>query len=125
MRTHKRVDLSEEEMKELLCIVKRNIDNGERVSDELLEKLNKPKEIKKSMKKIVSASNATDVRIKKAVKKIGLALDYISRNELKMTYSAIAKYGKVSPITVKKYVTIADGKAITSKDYFYYNLYND
>jgi len=122
MRTYNRLDLSDEELRELIYIVKQNTDNRKLISDSLQKKLNNPKKINKSMKKIISASNATDVRTKKAVKKIQLALDYISRNKLKMTYSAIAKYGDVSPITVKKYVSISDGKATTNEDFYYNSL---
>jgi len=122
MRTYKRLNLEDKEMKELQYIVKRFIESGERVSSSLQEKLAKPTEININKNKVLATSNATDAKIKKVIKKIKLSLEYIKRNELKMTYSAIARYGEISPITVKKYVSIENGKAIENQNFYYLSL---
>jgi len=122
MSTYKRLDLTEYELNELLYAVKAYEEQGNQIPKDLAKKLNNAKEIKRSVKKIVSAHNATNIRKKKAIKSIKLAIDYIERNNLKMTYTAIAKAGKVSPITVKKYIDIKDGKAITNQNFYYANL---
>jgi len=122
MNTYKRLDLTESEMKNLLSIIELYEEQGNTVSEELKKKILNPKEIEKSINKMISAESATKVRTKKAIKNIKLAIDYIERNNLKMTYSAIAKAGNISPITVKKYIGIKDGEASTNKAFYYANL---
>ena len=123
MTTIKRLDLSSNEMRDLHSIVTHYEELGHTIPSSLKDKLNNPKEIKRSVKKLVAMSNATDARIKKVTKRIKMAIDYIDKENSKMTYTAIAKYAEVSPITVKKYVTdIIDNKAVTSKNFYYYTL---
>ena len=123
MSTYKRLDLSNEEMKELVYFVKRSIEQGESISTSLQDKINNAKDIKKSINKKVAIMGATEKRVKKAVKSIKQAIEYIEQENKKMTYTAIAKYAEVSKITVKKYVpSIENNKAITSKDYYYLSL---
>ena len=123
MKTYKRLDLSDTELRELIYIVKRNIESGAIVSETLKEKIENAKEIKVSSKKSVSAMNATDAKKKRSAKKIKMALEYIERENKKMNYATIAKYAEISPITVKKYVTsIIDNKATTSKEFYYLSI---
>ena len=123
MDTIKRLDLSYNEMIDLLGIIKKYEELGYSIPTAIKDKLNNPKEIKISVKKRLAMSQATDARIKKVTKKIKMAINYINQEKIKMTYTAIAKYAEVSPITVKKYVTkIVDNKAITSKDFYYNTL---
>ncbi len=122
MNTYKRLDLSEYEMIDLLNIVKSYEELGNEIPTTLKDKLDKPKDIKISMKKASATSEATEAKIKKVTKKIKMAIKYIEQEKKKMTYTAIAGYAEVSPITVKKYVNIVDKKAITTNNFYYYNL---
>ncbi len=114
MNTYKRLDLSNEEMEQLLHIVKRYEEQGNSVP------VLKPKVIEVSSKKSMSAMSATDSKKKKSVKRIKMAIEYIEQENKKMTYTAIAKYAGISPITVKKYVSsITGNKPITTSEYYY------
>ena len=118
MHTYKRLDLTESEMIDLLNIINSYKKLGNEIPQNLKDKLEKPKDIKISMKKLGATSQATDAKIKRSTKKIKLAIDFIEQEKKKMTYTAIAKYAEVSPITVRKYVSdIVDNKAITSKNF--------
>lgn len=105
-------------MEKLQSIIKQYEEQGNTIPDSF----KKVKEIKSSINKKVSMMGATEVRQKKAVKKISDVIEYMEREKKKMTYTAIAKYAEVSPITVKKYVTITDNQAITNKDFYYLSL---
>jgi len=110
-------------MNKLQSIIREYEEQGNTVPTSLKEMINKPKEIKSSINKKVSMMGATEARQKKVTNKIKMALEYIAKEKKKMTFTAIAKYAEVSPITVKKYViSIENNEAVTSKDFYYLTL---
>ncbi len=97
-----RLDLEHYEFIELKLILNK-IKRKNKTIISLNDKIEKVKKIKKSSQKTVSAWTATEKRTATAKKNILLAIDYIKRNDIKLTQSAVAKYSKCSINTVRKY----------------------
>ena len=70
--------------------------------------VNNPKQIKKSINKMVAADKATAARTAKAKKKIQNAINILRMENKKITHYSIAKTAEVSYTTVKKYISIED-----------------
>lgn len=71
----------------------------------LLKKINNPKEIEYSVKKVVASSKATEARTKKAKEKIQNAIDILRMENKSITHYSIAQMSGVSFNTVKKYLS--------------------
>lgn len=76
----------------------------ESIEASLLKKLNNPKEIKYSLKKIVATREATESRTKAAKEKIQNAINILRMENKKITHYSIAQVAGVSFTTVKKYL---------------------
>lgn len=76
----------------------------ESIEASLLKKLNNPKEIKYSLKKIVATREATESRTKAAKEKIQNAINILRMENKKITHYSIAQTSGVSFTTVKKYL---------------------
>jgi len=74
--------------------------------NEIKEKVNNPKKIKRSVNKMIACDKATEARTKKAKEKIQNAINLIRMQNKKITYYAIAKESGVAYQTVKKYITL-------------------
>lgn len=70
----------------------------------LLEKLNNPKVIEYSQKRVVSSFRATESRTKAAKEKIQNAINILRMENKKITHYSIAQTSGVSFTTVKKYL---------------------
>lgn len=70
----------------------------------LLDKLNNPKIIKSSQKKILATIKASESRTDAAKEKIENAINILRMENKKITHYSISKMGNVSFMTVKKYV---------------------
>jgi hypothetical protein len=79
-------------------------------ANELLQKVNNPKKIKYSGKKGNAAEHATEVRTKRAKKKIQNAINILRMENKKLTHYSIAKTAGVSYTTVKKYISLDEMK---------------
>lgn len=77
---------------------------NESTEAELLKKLNNPKEIEHSVKKVVASSKATEARTKAAKEKIQNAINILRMENKKITHYSIAQTSGVSFTTVKKYL---------------------
>jgi len=108
---NKRLDLSESEFD---CLKKYiDFENMEEVANEykekciestLLEKLNNPKVIEYSQKRVVASFRATESRTKAAKEKIQNAINILRMENKKITHYSIAQTSGVSFTTVKKYL---------------------
>jgi len=78
------------------------------VYDNILDKIEKPKEIEFSVKKSLAAERATETRTKKAKEKIDNAINILRMENKKITHYSISKVAKVSFNTVRKYLTNED-----------------
>lgn len=76
----------------------------ESIEASLLKKLNNPKEIKYSLKKIVATREATESRTKAAKEKIQNAINILRMENKKITHYSISQVAGVSFTTVKKYL---------------------
>ena len=76
----------------------------ESIEASLLKKLNNPKEIKYSLKKIAATREATESRTKAAKEKIQNAINILRMENKKITHYSIAQTSGVSFTTVKKYL---------------------
>ena len=108
---NKRLDLNESEFD---CL-KRYIDfekmeevankyKEECIESTLLEKLNNPKVIEYSQKRVVASFRATESRTKAAKEKIQNAINILRMENKKITHYSIAQTSGVSFTTVKKYL---------------------
>ena len=70
----------------------------------LLKKINNPKEIQYSLKKVVATREATEARTKKAKEKIQNAINILRIENKSITHYSIAQCSGVSFNTVKKYL---------------------
>lgn len=82
----------------------KKLDIQESIEASLLKKLNNPKEIKYSLKKIVATREATESRTKAAKEKIQNAINILRMENKKITHYSIAQTSGVSFTTVKKYL---------------------
>lgn len=97
-----RTNLTEYHYDKLIAIIK---EAGE---EELLKALEERKSIVERIypNKITAAEKATELRTAKAKKNIKLALEYLTRENKKVTQQAIAEISKCSVNTVRKYNNI-------------------
>lgn len=97
-----RINLTPFHYLKLLEILKQNKDDDIKY---LIEEIGENSTLVKkyNIKKSQAAMDATQVRTDKAIKHIKDAVDYIKRNDIKMTQSAVVKYSKCSVNTVRKY----------------------
>lgn len=100
-----RLDMSNIELETL-----KNIISGEgHINKSSLESLNKKidniKIIKRSEAKVLATVKASDAKIKQAKEKIENGINILRLENMKMTFSSIAKSSGVSFNTVKKYIT--------------------
>lgn len=100
-----RLDLTEEEFFQLKECIKLQLNNGTE-TNKLREKIEKPKEIKYSKKKIQATKKATNERIKKVKEKIQNAINILRMEQKKITHYSVAQMAEVSFLTVKKYLDI-------------------
>ena len=70
----------------------------------LLKKINNPKEIEQSSKKVIATFKATEARSKKAKEKIQNAINILRMENKSITHYSIAQMSGVSFNTVKKYI---------------------
>ena len=78
--------------------------------NEIKEKMNNPKKIKRSVKKLMATDKATEARITQAKNKIQNAMNILRFKNKKLTHYSIAKTAGVSYTTVKKYITLDEIK---------------
>ncbi len=78
--------------------------------NEIKEKMNNPKKIKRSVKKLMATDKATEARITQAKNKIQNAMNILRFENKKLTHYSIAKTAGVSYTTVKKYITLDEIK---------------
>lgn len=71
----------------------------------LLKKLNNPKKIKYSLKKVVATREATEKRSQNAKEKIQNAINILRIENKKITHYSISQVAEVSFVTVKKYIS--------------------
>jgi len=100
-----RLDMSNTELETL-----RNIISGEGHINQtslksLNEKIKSIKIIKRSDAKILATVKASDAKIKQAKEKIENGINILRFENIKITFSSIAKSSGVSFNTVKKYIT--------------------
>jgi len=103
-----RIDLDFDRL-EILQKYINKIDVDERdliLFNEIKELINNPKQIKRSVNKMIAAETATEARTKKAKKKIQNAINLLRMQNKKITYYAISKEAGVAYLTVKKYVSL-------------------
>lgn len=74
--------------------------------NEIKEKVNNPKKIKRSVKKLMATDKATEARTAKAKEKIQNAINILRMENKKITHYSIAKQAEVSYLTVKKYISL-------------------
>lgn len=108
---NKRLDLNESEFD---CLKKYiDFEKIEKIANEykekcieftLLEKLNNPKEIEHSQKKVVASFKATESRTKAAKEKVQNAINILRLENKKITHYSISQVAGVSFTTVKKYL---------------------
>lgn len=117
---NKRLDLSEsefdclirfidfeklkEEIKSDKKFAKENNLSSKFEAEKLLEKLNNPKDIEYSFKKVTATREATESRTKAAKEKIQNAINILRMENKKITHYSIAQTCGVSFTTVKKYL---------------------
>uniref|UniRef100_UPI004047E78C hypothetical protein n=1 Tax=Aliarcobacter sp. TaxID=2321116 RepID=UPI004047E78C len=117
---NKRLDLSESEFEVLKKYIDfeaiekaaKNFDSEyykkfnikESIEASLLKKLNNPKEIEYSLKKVTATREATESRTKAAKEKIQNAINILRMENKKITHYSIAQTSGVSFNTVKKYI---------------------
>ena len=78
--------------------------------NEIKEKVNNPKKIKRSVKKLMATDKATEARTAKAKEKIQNAINILRMENKKLTHYSIAKQAEVSYLTVKKYISLNEIK---------------
>lgn len=71
----------------------------------LFKKLNNPKKIKYSLKKVVATREATEKRSQNAREKIQNAINILRIENKKITHYSISQVAEVSFATVKKYIS--------------------
>ena len=71
----------------------------------LFKKLNNPKKIKYSLKKVVATREATEKRSQNAREKIQNAINILRIENKKITHYSISQVAEVSFVTVKKYIS--------------------
>ena len=108
---NKRLDLNESEfdcLKKYIDFEKMeeaaNKYKEEGIESTLLEKLNNPKVIEYSQKRVVASFRATESRTKAAKEKIQNAINILRMENKKITHYSIAQTSGVSFTTVKKYL---------------------
>ena len=108
---NKRLDLNESEfdcLKKYIDFEKMeeaaNKYKEECIESTLLEKLNNPKVIEYSQKRVVASFRATESRTKAAKEKIQNAINILRMENKKITHYSIAQTSGVSFTTVKKYL---------------------
>ena len=108
---NKRLDLNESEfdcLKKYIDFEKMeeaaNKYKEECIESTLLEKLNNPKVIEYSQKRVVASFRATESRTKAAKEKIQNAINILRMENKKITHYSIAQTCGVSFTTVKKYL---------------------
>jgi response regulator of citrate/malate metabolism len=117
---NKRLDLSEREFEYLLKFIdfeklteeinmenhffkENNLKDEDKVVSKLLEKLNNPKDIECSQKKVIASFRATEARTKVTKEKIQNAINILRMENKKITHYSLAQTCGVSFTTVKKY----------------------
>ena len=78
--------------------------------NEIKEKVNSPKKIKRSVKKLMATESATEARTAKAKAKIQNAINILRMENKKITHYSISKVAGVSYLTVKKYISLDEIK---------------
>ena len=73
--------------------------------NKILDKINNPKIIKYSHEKTIAVSKASQKRVEQSKEKIENAITELRFKDKKITFSSISEEGKLSILTVKKYVT--------------------
>ena len=108
---NKRLDLNESEfdcLKKYIDFEKMeevvNKYKEECIESTLLEKLNNPKVIEYSQKKVIATFRATESRTKAAKEKIQNAINILRIENKKITHYSVAQTSGVSFTTVKKYL---------------------
>jgi len=82
-----------------------NVDERDTIMlNEIKEMINSPKQIKRSVNKMIAADKATEARTKKAKEKIQNAVNILRMQNKKITYYSISKESGVAYQTVKKYM---------------------
>jgi len=79
--------------------------DGHNVFEIILNKINNPKIIKYSDKKISAILNATKIRSNRVKEKINNAINILRMENKKFTHYNIAKTGNISFVTVQKYIS--------------------
>jgi D-aminopeptidase len=94
-----RINLTKHNFDKLIELVEKSGD------EYLLEEINERKSIIDRFypKKSEAIEKATSVRVAKAKRSIRLAVDYLKRNDKKLTQKAVAEASKCSVNTVRKY----------------------
>lgn len=77
----------------------------ESLESQLLQKINNPKKIKYSLKKVVATREATEKRSQNAKEKIQNAINILRMENKKITHYSISQVAEVSFVTVKKYIS--------------------
>ncbi len=98
-----RIDLTKKELEELRENLKFKVMTF--TTNEIYKKVDNPKIIKKSDKKIKAVKIANMARTKNAKKKINAAIQLMIFENKKMTYNSIAVVSGVAHKTVAKYLT--------------------
>jgi len=111
-----RLDLNKDELDQLKVIVSK-IAITENVNVTLLSKIENPKLIKKSDKKVAATKNATIARSAKTKLKIENAINLLRMENKEITYYSIHKVGNVAFKTVQKYINDQDLKSLNNNNY--------
>ena len=77
----------------------------ESLESQLLQKINNPKKIKYSLKKVVATREATEKRSQNAREKIQNAINILRIENKKITHYSISQVSEVSFVTVQKYIS--------------------
>ena len=99
-----RYDLDISTHNKLQLIIEDAIQNKDyNLSEEIINKLTNPKEIKDSINKRIAISQARQAKSEQLKKKVLDAIEYLIRRKMKINYSQIAKIAEVNRATAKKY----------------------
>ncbi|MCT7604576.1 hypothetical protein N5U17_10050 [Aliarcobacter butzleri] len=77
----------------------------ESLESQLLQKINNPKKIKYSFKKVVATREATEKRSQNAKEKIQNAINILRLENKKISHYSISQVAEVSFVTAKKYIS--------------------
>lgn len=101
-----KVELEKEELDALIETVERRVGLSSTPSESLrnaLKKLEKAKPLSPTPKQLEAVKKATETRVKKTRRKIETAINQLRLENRPITMYAVAKVGRLSPNTVKKY----------------------